>query len=277
MLDIRARIGELAPGYGGIYVSGTKTVIILNDWSQIERAIAAVAAFYGADRITETVRIEQGGYAISQLSAWYQTAQSIVWPLGGVGSSGIDEVAGRIEFDVVTQKTADTAREALKDTGIPEEAIYFQVRQPALLSDFTTKLRSPLGIEIELHAPTSVVMDEAVEFTILLTNNGKHVVDLSYLAISRSNFILFADGVEVWSKNGRSSGIETSRGERSILKPGEALRFATEWSVIDNDLEPIQPGEYTIIAQASGSEDSNGLGVSYLLVSEPQPITLLAE
>ena len=90
--EILKRIGEFAPTFGGLYMYEGNLVIIINDDTQIDRAVAAIAAYYGPDRITDTVLIERGRYDFKQLSAWYRIANDLVWNLGGVSSSHIDEM-----------------------------------------------------------------------------------------------------------------------------------------------------------------------------------------
>ncbi len=270
--QILERIGELAPGFVGIYKSGTKLVIILNDDSQIDRAIAAVAAFYGANEIGETVRIERGEIEFLDLAAWYRTAKDIVWQVGGVYSSHIDEQNGLIEFGVVTEKTAETAREALKGSGIPEGIVVFDVKPRKLLSQYPANVRSQPGVEIELEAPTEVRPGETVGLAVVLVNRGEGTVEFIYNASTPEDIILFQDGVEVWSNKGRF-GAFTLAGRVSVLASGESVRFDSEWTVIDNDLEPLSPGKYQLVAAFDFSEEG-GSRSRHLVVTEPVELTV---
>ncbi len=271
--EVRQRIAQLAPGFGGMYVTGAGLVIILKDESQIDRTIAAVAAYAGADQITPRVRIEFGNHDFAELAAWYQTARDILWQIDGVFSSSIDEVQGLIEFGVVTEKTADAARKALEGSGIPPEVVVFHAKTGQLLSDHVVNVRSEPGIEIELEAPAEVSPGEQVSLAVVLVNRSDRTIEFIYNSMLPEDIILFQDGIEVWGNKGRIGGT-TDAGRISILAPGESVRFETEWAVVNNDLEPLPPGEY-VIAAAFAFNEEGVVGYSrHDVGTEPVPLTV---
>lgn len=276
--EILKRIGEFAPTFGGLYMYEGNLVIIINDDTQIDRAVAAIAAYYGPDRITDTVLIERGRYDFKQLSAWYRIANDLVWNLGGVSSSHIDESNGRINFGVVTEKTAEAGRAALEGSGIPPEVVVFDVKPRIFLDAHETNLRSSHGIEISLEAPQQVRVGKQVNMTLVLTNRGTETVEFIYAASVPDDILVYRGGIEIWSKNGRV-GARTLAARLARLEPGEELRLDTVWPVIDNDFEPLPPAEYMIAAKMwvgeerpRAEEGSNGD-----LATEPVALTILPE
>ena len=228
-------------------------MVVLKDESELDRAIAAIAGYFGSDMITDTVFVQVAEYNISELTAWYQTARDVVGSMDGVYMSYLDERDARIRFGVVSQKTAEQVRTALRNSRIPKDAVVLDVKGHLSLDDHIVELTSPQGIEISLEAPVQVRTGDAIEMAIVLTNRGDKAVEFLYAADSPDDIVVYRDGVEIWSKNGRV-GARTLAGNTAELDLGETLRFETGWDVTDRDFEPLPSGDYVIAAKLSISE-----------------------
>lgn len=273
--EVRERINLHVPSFGGSYASEDgNLVIILGDESETDRAIAAVAAYLGVDRVTDTVLVRSGGYSITELIAWTQTARDLIQDMDGVFLSYLDEEESLIRFGVVSEKTAEQGRAALRGSGIPESTVQFDVKGRALLDEHIIELVSPQGIEISLEAPAVINLGEKVKMAIILTNTGEETVEFIYGANSPDDILVFRDGVEVWSKNGRVGG-RTLEARTAELDPGETLRFDTEWDVTNRDFEPLPPGDYTIAATIWINEERPVQAGASSLATEPVPLTVI--
>ena len=139
-------VSRHVPSFGGMYsANGGTLVIILNDESKLDRAVAAIAAYFGPDAITDPVFVERGGYTIAELTEWYRIAQDIVWQIDGVFMSDLDERNGRLEYGVVTEKTAERVRAALGGAGIPPGAVYLEYRSLQIQGKLHTESSLTVG------------------------------------------------------------------------------------------------------------------------------------
>ncbi len=250
------RIGLHVPSFTSFFRpadDGGNLVVVLKDESELDRAIAAIAGYFGSDMITDTVLVQSAEYTISELTAWYQTARDVVGSMDGVYMSYLDERDASIRFGVVSQKTAEQVRAVLRNSRIPDNAIVLDVKGQLSLDDHVVELTSPQGIEISLEAPSQVRTGDTVDMAIVLTNRGDETVEFLYDADSPDDIVVYRDGVEVWSKNGRV-GARTLAGRTAELDPGETLRFDTEWDLTDRDFEPLPSGDHVIAAKLSISE-----------------------
>ncbi len=267
-------VSRHVPSFGGMYsANGGTLVVILNDETQLDRAVAAIAAYFGPDTITDPLFVERGGYTVAELTEWYRIAQDIVWQIDGVFMSDLDEGNGRIDYGVVTEKTAEKVRAALEGTGIPPGAVKLDVRPLQILENFKPNQRSPLGIELSFESPVEISVGEPAEFATTLTNRGNLRVIVCISRQHKENVIVFKDGIEVWSTHGRSGNGLIPVCDSVELSPGESKTLESIWSLVDNDLEPVGTGVYTVGVSIGFSEDSDGLGSGASLRSKLQELT----
>ncbi|QLK25573.1 BsuPI-related putative proteinase inhibitor [Natrinema zhouii] len=88
---------------------------------------------------------------------------------------------------------------------------------------------------------------DAVLFVFTVTNAGDETVELEFTDACTAEFVLTADGAEVWRfSEGRVFAQVISS---DTLAPGESTTYEAEWS------DP-QPGTYTAIAELRATDES---------------------
>ena len=129
-----------------------------------------------------------------------------------------------------------------------------------------------MGIEISFESPGEVLVGKPAEFVTTLTNKGKLDVKVCIAKNLKENVFIFKDGTEVWSTHGRSGGAMLPTCEGVELDPGESTALKSSWTLVDNDLIPVEPDLYSVGVSVGFSEDSNGLGSGASLRSDLQEL-----
>lgn len=195
-----------------------------------------------------TLKVEtpklQGDYRSLQLKGWRKEAEAAVWPVGGVWSSSIDEERNRIMFAVHTSYVAAKAREALAGTGVPVDAVVFEVDPKRRLDDPPVQIGSPIGITISLEFQRNVPLGEPVLIELVLTNEGDSVAEVGHGIPFFDDVMVFtSDGDQVWKK---LRGVQAGVGGSTRLEPGEQIRLETLWEQRDLDGFALPPGCYLV-------------------------------
>lgn len=122
---------KAVPGYGGFFyepdtASKVINIYMLDTSQQDEAEQAAQFIRLGVPGLID-IRPIQGEYSWGQLEEWLIEAQKALWLIAEVHSSKISHQDNRIEFGVETEDGVLRAREALHQTGVPEDAVLFDV------------------------------------------------------------------------------------------------------------------------------------------------------
>ena len=271
--------GEVVPGFGGLFLDSSDNSIVyvyMLDPSQQEKAEEAAKIILGRqrfDREIREVRVLQGQYSWDQLLGWYREAQEAVWLAGRVYSSDIDERRNRIAFGVVTEYTEGQAREALAKTGVPQEAVVFDVAPKHKLDDPPVQLDSPIGVLISLEFERAVPKGQAVSIEVVLTNESDDTVEFDHGIPFHENVMIFtSDGDQVWAKI--RGGVLVGTGGTRQLQPGEQVRLPTIWDQRAQDGFTLPAGRYLVRGAAHIGDFLNGLYRPMDFATEPYELII---
>ncbi len=146
--DLLMDIHNLAPGFGGVFVSDDQTTlkVYLLDTSRLEEAKRAVEQVFG-ESITQGRKLEalQADFSIAQLYGWYQCMQDEVWAFAQVSMTDLDEGKNRIEIGVDELSATEGIEKALAGLGIPREAVVISVQGRPVLAAGEEEDTEPAG------------------------------------------------------------------------------------------------------------------------------------
>lgn len=124
--DLFAEVGARIPSFGGVYVdesAGTLNVQIAGR-GRAEEAQRALVEILGDDSLDDLEPIAiAADYPFARLKSWFDRAAPDVLALEGVTSGDIDEVENRLSFGVANLDDRALVEDALREHGIPLEAV----------------------------------------------------------------------------------------------------------------------------------------------------------
>lgn len=207
-----------------------------------------------------------------QLELWRQEDKAVVWPVAGVWSSWIDEKQNRIFFAANTSYVAEQARAALAETGVPIDAVIFEVDSKQQLDDPPVQIDSPFGISISLEFQRTVTVGQSVLIEVVLTNVGDDVAAVEHgFPIHEDVLVFTSDGDEVWTK---LRGPQIGVGAITRLEPGEQIRLKTLWEQRDLDGFALPSGCYLVRGSIRIVDALGGFRGVIELATEPYELVI---
>ena len=150
--DLLSDVGRAAPGFGGMsYDSQGNLSVYLLDPAQREAAQAAIAGVFGAARVPVAgIRVLPARYSFADLRAWQDQARSLL-AIPGVLSSGIDHKTNVLEVGVQDLRLSDEVHRALRNLGIPQEAVHIMETESIALQPTLRNRERPVegGLNID--------------------------------------------------------------------------------------------------------------------------------
>jgi hypothetical protein len=132
--DLFSEVAKETPAFGGMFYDEEGNLnIYLLDIGQRGRAQAAIAAVFGAERIPkDAIRVLPARYSFADLRAWQDQAFSL-FAIPGVLSTGIEHKTNMLRVGVQDLQLSDEVRLALRNLGIPQEAVRIEQTDPSVL------------------------------------------------------------------------------------------------------------------------------------------------
>ncbi len=135
--DLLLEVHNLAPGFGGMFLSDDNTILYawMLDPSEGNAAKEALEQVFG-DWMTEGLEFQaiQGQYDIGQLHEWYSRKRDAVWGIPGVHMTDLDEGDNQLEIRVDDPAAIEEVEEALSSLDIPLEAVNVKVGKSPILA-----------------------------------------------------------------------------------------------------------------------------------------------
>ena len=149
--DPAAAYARDIPGFGGVFFNESGApVVYLKDAGQREtavRVLAGLARDNGADPTAIEVRTAK--YDYGELADFLGKANSLL-NASGVVYTDLDETTNRVKVGVENRGLETALRSRMKQMGVPDEAVTFEVTEPiqiaATLRDVVRPIRSGLQI-----------------------------------------------------------------------------------------------------------------------------------
>lgn len=264
---------EAVPGYGGFFYEPDSNfrvayVYMLDTLQQDEAEQAAV--FFRLSTRSD-IRAIQGEYSWGQLEVWLTEAQKGLWLIPEVHSSKISHRDNRIQFGVETEDGVQRARRALVPTGVPEEAVVFDVSPKR--SDIPPRgFDDPTGLRISLEFQQTVPAGQPIPIQMVLSNGNNTRVEVSHPDLLREEVMIYtSDGDQITKK---LRGVLVGAGGTTLLQSEEEVTLPIAWSGRNQNGTYLRPGRYLVRGSVRYSPDRTGVRGTYYVASDPYELTI---
>lgn len=161
--DLFAEVARRVPGFGGFFLDqeGTRFNIYLLEPRTEDAAIEAIGEVYGANYFQDNglkyppddIRVLIGQYDYQELLEWNIRTRDLL-SLPGISLKGIDEGRNRLLIGLEREGARQRIQDALKQLGVPDEAVIIEVTDPVRQLNHTLTSSPPVrptvgGLQID--------------------------------------------------------------------------------------------------------------------------------
>ncbi|MFQ5878980.1 MAG: BsuPI-related putative proteinase inhibitor [Dehalococcoidia bacterium] len=251
MDELLGEAGQLAPGFGGMFVDPAENVlyVYLLDLSKKDEAVAAISRVFGPDRIPSGgVKVLQAQYTIAQLSRWYEPMSKLL-TIPGITGTDLAEHKNRLKVGVEDIQLKGQVESELDRLGIPREVVLIEDDgrscQDRISEINQSSPPSHLAnlLNLALEATSILRAGETANFKLAVKNISDHPLTL-YAGYDRYEFLVTREDRVVWCVfhgGAMPDGLYVLD-----LQPGQAEEYVAQWEQRDSYKNPLPPGSYFV-------------------------------
>lgn len=244
-----------APSFGGVYIDGHRTFVLLRDPAQLSAAEQALrsASLLGLgarDAPFEAVRCR---YTYAELTEWRARLNG-VFEVVGVQSVAINDRANQISVGIVDPDAREIVAEEVAAAQVPPAAVWIRDEPRTVLLGIPHPPDVERRLLIKVSAPRKMRVGDSIDLVAMARNVGKTPLEVGVWGdppmtfevvdrrLRRAWLSRWPCGREPTPGNGLRTHMLPS------LAPGEAHRFVVRWDGRDEKCRPLPPGIYKVRA-----------------------------